>query len=296
MYFKFKINQVILKKYDIGISYMDGNFTDLLFLTNKIKKRFSWVHSSYATNPNAINSYQSKNYRNKLIKNRYQKLDAIYFVSENSKDEFINVFGSYQKMEVVYNMIGNENIIKKSMRNLKFPKTKFRFVAIGSLYKVKGYDKLITACKLLKNRGYNFELLIAGQGYEEDNLKAMVTDFGLKEFIHFTGFLSNPYPLLKSSDVFIMTSISEALPTVLCEALILGKPTLVTNCSGCKEIINYGEFGLMAEQTPKSIAENMQKYIESEKAIDFFKRKSFERSSIFSDKIVLEKYYKIFNS
>ena len=44
-----------------------------------------------------------------------------------------------------------------------------------------------------------------------------------------------------------MSSITEALPTVLCEAMVLGKPVLVTNCSDV-EIVANGEYGLMAEQ------------------------------------------------
>ena len=40
--------------------------------------------------------------------------------------------------------------------------------------------------------------------------------------------------------------------TVLIEAMILGRPTLVTNCSGCREVVNNGEFGLMADQNDQT--------------------------------------------
>ena len=106
--YKVKLNKVIKKDYDLGISFLDSNFTDILFLTDKIDKKYTWVHSSYVSNPSFSNSYKSKKYRKKLIKNRYKRLDGIYFVSENAKEEFIEVFGNYPKMEVIYNLINNK--------------------------------------------------------------------------------------------------------------------------------------------------------------------------------------------
>lgn len=294
--YKRRIKKVIIQKYDVGISFLDSNFTDLLFLTDKIDKKYTWVHSAYISNPNFSKSYNSQKYRNKLIKNRYQKLDGIYFVSENAKEEFIEVFGNYPKMEVIYNLINNKEVKNKSQDKSLFPKSKFRFVAIGSLYKVKGYDKLIKACKIVKDKGFEFEVFIAGKGPKKKYLINLVNEYKLEEYIKLVGFLENPYPLLKSSDVFIMTSISEALPTVLCEAMILSKPTLVTNCSGCKEIVNYGEFGLLAEQNPESIAENMIKYIQSAKIVEKYTIKSKERSKLFDENEILKKYNKVFKS
>ena len=71
------------------------------------------------------------------------------------------------------------------------------------------------------------------------------------------GFIKNPYPYIALSDAFVMPSLSEALPTALCEAMILKKPVIVTDCSGCREIVNNGEFGLIAEQNDSDLAEKM---------------------------------------
>ena len=54
------------------------------------------------------------------------------------------------------------------------------------------------------------------------------------------GLKSNPYPFIKSADVFLLSSRSEAYPTVLLEALILNKKILATDVPGVKEILrNY---------------------------------------------------------
>jgi glycosyltransferase involved in cell wall biosynthesis len=92
-----------------------------------------------------------------------------------------------------------------------------------------------------------------------------------------------------------MTSVSEALPTVLCEALILKKPTLVTNCTGCREVINYGEFGMIAEQDDNDLADKMILMISESNNLIHYSRMSALRSEIFDDQKVLSEYYTVFN-
>jgi len=92
-----------------------------------------------------------------------------------------------------------------------------------------------------------------------------------------------------------MSSVSEALPTVLCEAMILGKPTLVTNCSGCRELVDHGIFGIMAEQDDNDLAEKMIQYLSIPEFIDYYHKKSLERALLFDDSQILAEYYRILN-
>ncbi|MFU8862184.1 MAG: glycosyltransferase, partial [Cyclonatronaceae bacterium] len=138
------------------------------------------------------------------------------------------------------------------------------------------------------DRGYDFILELIGSGPEEQNLKNLARKFNLENHIRFHGFLSNPYPVMKNSDVFVMSSVSEALPTVLCEAMILGLPTLVTNCSGCRGLVDNGEYGLMAEQDDHDLAEKMIMYLENPELLQQYRVKSLERAELFDDERVLK--------
>ena len=287
--------QAIEKTYDVGISYLDANYTDLLFYTDKIEKRVAFIHSSYKTHDNYDRFYSREEYNRKLRKNRYSMLDAIYFVSEDAMNEFIEVFGEYRKMDVIYNMIDRESILRKSSNAHSKEESPFCFSAVGSLMKVKGFDRLIRAAGILKNEGHVFTIELAGAGEEEANLRRLIKSLGLEDTVFLRGFLSNPYPLMKKSDVFVMSSISEALPTVLCEAMILGLPTLVTNCSGCRGLVNSGEYGLMAEQDDADLAEKMKQYLEQPKLLEHYRKKSIERSKLFDDERILNSYYEIFD-
>lgn len=293
-FFEVKMNS-LEKEYDVGVSFLDTNFTNLLFYTDNIKKRVAFIHSSYKTHDNYERFYRHKRYQNKLKENRYSKLDSICFVSNDSMEEFKEVFGEYPNMHVIYNMIDGDLVKEKAQKTIEFKQeNRFSLCAVGSLIPVKGFDRLIRAAGYVKEKGYDFELHIVGKGPEEQNLKRLASDLNVDSNVLFHGFLKNPYPIMKQSDLFVMSSISEALPTVLCEAMILGKPSLVTNCSGCRGLVNSGEYGMMAEQEDMDLADKMMTLMDNEALLTHYGNKSLERSKLFDDDRVLQKYYNIF--
>jgi len=283
-------------QYDVGISFLDSTFTNFLFFNDIFDKRVALVHSSYLSHEDYIRSFQNKKYRNKVSANRYSCLDAIYFVSHDSREDFVELFGEFPNTGVVYNLIDAESVIRKSLEPPGFKsESGFIFSAIGSLLPVKGFDRLIRAARIAIDQGYQFELHIAGDGPEKKSLEKLIRQSGLEDTVTLHGFLDNPYPLLKLSDVFVMSSVSEALPTVLCEAMILEKPSLVTNCSGCRGLVESGEYGLMAEQDDNDLAQKMMLYMDSPELLSYYSKKSAERSKLFNDSEILKSYYKIFD-
>ncbi|RAR47235.1 glycosyltransferase [Flavobacterium lacus] len=292
-FFRTRIEKQVHNNYDVGISFLDGNFTDLLFFIKSLKRKYTWVHGSYKTNHNFSKYYENLAYVEKLKKERYRLLDGIYFVSNDAKREFIEVFGHFPKMEVLYNFIDCTAVRVKAQMEEKPLHTIFHFIALGSLLPIKGFDRLIRAAKIVNEKGFVFRVSILGFGPEKNKLEALVEQNNLNTVVSFLGFVKNPYPYLQSADVFIMSSQSEALPTVLCEAMILGKATLVTNCSGCHEIVANGEYGLMAEQDDTSLAENMIKYLSDSSLVKYFESQSKQRAKLFDDVTVLRKYDEI---
>lgn len=294
--FRAAIQRKVKGSYDVSICFLDSNFTDLLFFIKEGGKRYSWVHSSYKSYKNFYKFYQNEQYRNKLIRNRYGKLDGIFFVSDDARQEFVEVFGKFPQMEVVYNMIDREMVLRKAEEPIELDRSSFNFVTVGSLFPVKGYDRLIRSAKLLKDRGHQFKVHILGKGMEEANLKGLSEKLGLSDTVIFRGFTSNPYPYMKAGDAFVMSSVSEALPTVLCEAMILGKPVVVTNCSGCRELVDKERYGLMAEQDDASLADKMEQYLLSDALLLKNAEQSLQRSAVFDTGKVMQKYYEIFNN
>lgn len=292
-FFKKKMENID-KEYDVGISFLDSNFTDLLFFIDSIEKRITFIHGSYLTHSNFEKLYKYDRYRNKMMTKRFSRLDGIYFVSHDSMSDFVELFGEFPEMGVVYNMIDREGVLRKSRLSTGLQaEGAFTFMAAGSLIPIKGFDRLIRAAKIAKDNMYDFKVRIAGSGPEEKRLKRLIHELDLENTVTLLGFVKNPYPLMKGSDVFVMSSLSEALPTVLCEAMILGIPTLVTNCSGCRGLVENGKYGLMAEQDDRDYAEKMMLLMDDPGLLEHYAEKSLERAELFDDERILKNYYNI---
>lgn len=79
---------------------------------------------------------------------------------------------------------------------------------------------------------------MVGKGECENKIKELVTSLNLENQVIFTGFKSNPYPLLSKAKGLILSSDYEGLPTVILEALALKVPVISTDCpSGPNEIL-----------------------------------------------------------
>ncbi len=295
--YKWIANSRINNKYDIGISFLDSAYTDILFfLKRKVSVKITWVHSSYKTYLNFGKFYKGA-YKKRIIANRYSKLDSIVFVSNDSKREFEEIFGHFHSMKVIYNMIDAKGVKEKSLVPLPVPFDNkiINIVALGVLLPVKGYDKLIRAASLLKDDGFNFKIRILGNGDLEDELNKLIKDLMVEDVVELLGFQYNPFPYLKQSDVFVMTSVSEGLPTAMIEAMILGLPTVVTDCSGCREIVGSGEFGIMTSQSDIGIYQGLKAAISNPSRLSYFRKKSLERASVFDDSLILQQVYELLN-
>lgn len=294
-FYRFLVRQKLKTKYDVAISFTDNSYTELLtYLPNQPLKKISWIHASYASYSN-YSKYYTESYKRRIIKNRYNKIDTLVFVSHDSMNDFISIFGSFKDMRVIYNVLNIENVINNANKFKPDLPHKTNIVAMGSLLPVKGYDLLINACKLLKLGGVDFHLTILGDGPLKNELQLMIDKFNLSEDVILKGFLQNPYPFIKLADIYVMSSISEALPTALCEAMILGKPVVVTDCNGCKEIVDNGAFGIMVEKNAESLSHGLKLMVENTAIRDKFSSLSLERAHKFSDVKILEEINAILN-
>lgn len=282
-------------KYDIGVSYQDSKYTDLLFHIKGLKKRICWVHSSMDTNPNYLRTLNKESYRKRLISSRYEKIDKIVFVSESAKKSFFRLydFSLRSKTDVVNNILNLNSIRLKAEEDTNISQGSFLFVAIGNLLPVKGFARLVRSSKLLKDKGYAFRVYIIGSGPERKKLNELAIAHGVCDSVVFSGFVKNPYPILKSADVFVMTSISEAMPTVLCEAFALGKPVIATRCDAVEEFTNNGKYAVIAEQDDRNLAESMELLMTNPSILEKYARLSYERATFFDDERAVEKYHSI---
>lgn len=130
---------------------------------------------------------------------------------------------------------------------------KFNIIAIGALYEVKGFDYLIKgfADFIIKTQNNDAILHILGDeiynNRYKDYLTELVINLNLSDRVYFHGHVPNPYKYLKSSDLYVLSSIKEGFPNVVLEALSLNKFVIATDCVSFNNIIN-DENGLIIKK------------------------------------------------
>ena len=90
----------------------------------------------------------------------------------------------------------------------------------------------------LKSAHPGWRFVVAGDGFQETELKALAAKRGVLSHLTFRGRTSEPHRLLRAADLFLLTSRWEALPFTIVEAFQAGTPSVATACSGVVELID----------------------------------------------------------
>lgn len=121
----------------------------------------------------------------------------------------------------------------------------FIAIIVGQISTCKGHNTLFEAISLIKGKIRPSKFLIVGQGHDAamSALHRSVEKFDITEDVIFLGYRSDAINIIAQADVLILPSIKEAFPTVVLEAMALGKPVIVTDCGGPSEMVVDGETG-----------------------------------------------------
>jgi len=119
------------------------------------------------------------------------------------------------------------------------------FFFVGRIDREKRLDVFLRAAGLL-NRS-DFQVVIAGNGAEVNSLKKLSQDLGLKDKVHFTGFIPEadlPF-LLNSIDIFVMPSEAELLSIATIQAMACSRPILAADAVALPELVVNDVNGLL---------------------------------------------------
>ena len=119
-------------------------------------------------------------------------------------------------------------------------------VGVGRLVPQKGFDLLLEAFSRVAGRHPDWSVTIIGAGPLKDQLEAQSESLGLMQRVTFTGSLADPFPIMRSADLFVFSSRFEGFGNALAEAMACGLPVISFDCTaGPSDIIRHGIDGIL---------------------------------------------------
>ena len=231
----------IQKELGIDISYSFGTTANIAnALSRGAKKKITACHS--------FEEIKSKGYM-QLI-SRFS--DKVLCCSKKMADLVEKTY-HFSNVQAMWNPCDVEKVRQQSMyyeaEDLSFWGTEDKvLVSMGREDDVKGFWHLLKVFRRVAEERRDVRLAIIGDGSFEE-YKVLVKDLKLEDKVLFAGLKKNPFPYLRESDLYLLTSISEGLPNALVEALAVSLPIVSVNClSGPAEIL-HRDWKMAEEQT-----------------------------------------------
>lgn len=130
---------------------------------------------------------------------------------------------------------------------------------VARLSPEKDHATLLHACKSLADYGYNFRLIVIGDGPMRASLIDLSKKLGIKDIVIFAGIRQDISELLSELDVFVLSSTTEGLSMTLLEAMASSLPVVATNVGGNPEVVLESKTGfLVPPRTPQAISEKIR--------------------------------------
>jgi glycosyltransferase involved in cell wall biosynthesis len=190
----------------------------------------------------------SKLYLKNSIRFIYPFASGIIAVSKGVKKDLCSIGCLDDKqVEVIYNPIAigirTPKGLDKEREKLWGKEHTYNILSVGEFKKQKDHETLIRSFSLLP-KNMNTKLIILGEGHLRKKLFALIKRLNLESKIDLPGFVHDPYPWYRTSDLFVLSSQWEGFGNVIVEALECGIPIVSTNCpSGPSEILDNGRYG-----------------------------------------------------
>lgn len=220
-----------------------------------IKQKFG-IKFIITEHASGLYSIKERDVKYRIYKRIYESANKIISVSPKFSEIISKLIEDRKEIDVIPNIIDFEKfyITQKSKNE------KFRFISIGNLLEVKGFDIVIKAFYLHNSKcNSDSELLLVGKGPLKESLKDLAEKLGIAGKVKFLGLLSRDQipDILSSSHCLVMGSRKETFGVVFIEALASGIPIIGTKCDGPMYIVNENNGLLVSIDDEEEMASAM---------------------------------------
>lgn len=280
--------------YDVVIAFCEGYLTKWVAAASIPCKKIAWVHTDMVNNDWPVKTGVFKSIQEEI--KAYSKYDHVVAVSDIVAKGMTEQFGC-KSVSTIYNIIDSDIMRKAQQPLTNFRHRNLNLVSVGRLEYVKGFDQLIDALAVLVNElNYDISLTLVGDGSQNAALQEKVIGLSLQDYVTFIGSVSNPYPYIVDSDVFVCPSRQEGFNIAILEAMTLGKPIVATRSAGPLDILEEGKYGLLTVNSVKGIAEAISEIYHNQHLMELYSQLSISRCRNYNSETQLAKLYSLINS
>ena len=242
------------EQYDLAVAYIEGGATYYVADHVKAKKKAAFIHVDYGM----------AGYTRALDKECYAAYDKVFTVSGEVREAFLKAYPEWEeKTEVFHNLINRERIYALAGQPGGFTDDYdgYRLLTVGRLTEQKDFSQSIRAMELLKQQGIRARWYILGEGGQRSELERLIRELQLEQDFFLPGVVENPYCYMRQADIYVHATRFEGKSIAIQEAQVLGKPLLVSDCSGNREQVEHGVDGLLCDMTPEAICEGIKELL-----------------------------------
>ncbi len=272
-------------KADTYVAFIEGYCTKMFSRLPSSTRKIAWAHIDLKNFPWPITKGIYADAAEE--KRAYEKFDMSVGVSNDVAEVLRSEYG-IREVVTIYNPIDEERI--RSMADercdISVDRSAFNIVSVGRLTAQKGYDRLIDLMPSVLARNPQVRLYIVGEGEERSLLEERIEQLKLSDNVILTGFLQNPYSLMKQMDLFVCSSVAEGFSLVIAEAMIAGLPVVSMECAGPNELLGHGQYGRLCA-TYDELFDCLATLSQNSEQLSALKQRSRERGEFFNTRKIV---------
>jgi len=139
------------------------------------------------------------------------------------------------------------------------------FTFIGRLLYDKGIKEFVLAAKAIKDKYPKVSFWIVGELDLENPAtidKEDLIEWTANDIVYYHGFQRDVRPYIAKSDCIVLPSYREAIPRTITEGMAMGKPVITTDTAGCREAVDIGQNGFLAQvKNIESLQDTFEQFI-----------------------------------
>lgn len=255
-------------------------------------RRTIWVHNDMVRE-----AQEKKNPSKVLLHDAYKSFDYVAIVSEDIRKSTESISGRKDNIVLIQNCEDYQQVLRRSERLLSFDENTQstvtleelkkilaspgkKIINIGRYSKEKGHERLIRAFdRFWKEHRDAYLIIVGGTGKLYGQTCALARSMESGKHIVLIRAMSNPMPLLKECDFFVLSSFYEGLGIVLMEANILGLAVAACDVPGPSGFL--GEYGgTLLENSEDGILKGMELFEQGKIAPMHVDYEAINRNSI----------------